>query len=202
MFRTLTLSAAALVAAAPAIAGGFDTAVVAQAPVAPVAVVTPAPVVSQSDWTGFYVGGDLSYGQLSSDDFTNEGDGYLTGLHAGYQRDLGRVVIGAELEHDWGSIDIEGLDTEVDRVARAKLRVGFDAGRFLPYATAGVARASLSGAIDEDVDGNFYGAGVEVQLNERFSTGVEYLRHQFDDVGAAGVSADVSTIGLRGTIRF
>ena len=87
-------------------------------------------------------------------------------------------------------------------MARAKIRAGFDAGRFLPYATAGLARASLSGDIDDSVDGMFYGVGVEMRLNERLSTGVEVLHHEFDDVGAASVSADVDTIGLRGTIRF
>ena len=53
MFRTLTLSAAALAVAAPAFAGSLDAPVAVAAPTAPVAVLTPAPVAAPSDWTGW-----------------------------------------------------------------------------------------------------------------------------------------------------
>lgn len=199
LLPTATVAAAAL--AAPAFAGSLDDAIVTPAPVVP--VVAPAPVIAPvSDWTGFYVGGQLSFGRIHSDDFEEEGEGRLNGVHAGYLRDFGRIVVGAELEHDWGNIALEDLDVDVDRVLRAKLRVGYDAGRVLPYLTGGYARASLSGAFDEDVDGYFYGLGVEYRVTERFSTGVEIMRHTFDDIDGTDISANVDTIGIRGTFRF
>ena len=76
-----------------------------------------------------------------NDDFT----GALYGVHAGYMYDFGRIVAGAEIDWDATNINVDvpnsadGVD--LDSVARAKLRLGYDAGRFLPYVTAGYARA-------------------------------------------------------------
>jgi opacity protein-like surface antigen len=203
------LPAAALVAlAAPALAGSLDAPVVVAAPATPLTLpVTPA-AAPASDWSGFYLGGQISYGMLESDDLGVDGEGRLNGLHAGYQRDFGRFVLGGELEHDWGRIEIADADTgadtggTIDRVLRAKLRVGYDAGRFLPYLTAGYAQADLSDAGDDQVEGMVYGVGTEIRLSDRFSTGVEFLHHEFDDVGGIDASASVNTIGLRGTFRF
>lgn len=207
LFRLLP-AAAMLTLAAPALAGSLDAPVIVAAPAAPV-VVPAAPVIQTgSDWSGFYLGGQIGYGMLDSDDLNVDGEGYLTGLHAGYQRDFGRFVLGAELEHNWGEIDIQNADTgadldaSVDRVLRAKLRLGYDAGRFLPYVTGGYAQAALSGAVEDDIEGFVYGVGTEIRLNDRFSTGIEFLRHEFDDVGATDADATVNTIALRGTIRF
>ncbi|MBP1804484.1 outer membrane protein [Rubellimicrobium aerolatum] len=206
--RLSLISAAALLAASPAFAAGFAPATTPAAPVAPITV-TATPPAATPDWTGFYVGGDLSYGQFDSDDIDTEADGHLTGLHAGYQRDFGRFVLGAELEHDWGNIAIDdaGLadDVTLDRVARAKLRAGYDAGRFLPYVTGGWAHATLSSDgfdDDEGVDGTFYGLGVSYQLTDRFDVGAEVLRHDFDELADTGIETQVTTIGLRGSIRF
>jgi opacity protein-like surface antigen len=201
---TRTLLAALIAAVgAPAIAAGLDTTVVTAAPPAPVAVASaPIAASASSDWTGFYIGGSLSYGDISVEDFDADGNGRLNGLHAGYMFDFGRIVVGAELESEWSAVSIDDLDLDIDRVARAKLRVGYDAGRILPYITAGYAQVSLSGALEDDFDGRFAGIGAEYRISERFSTGLEVLRHEFDDVGADGTTLDATTISLRGTFRF
>jgi arginine:pyruvate transaminase len=59
--------------------------------------------------------------------------------------DFGRIVVGAELESEWSAVSIDDLDLDIDRMTSAKLRVGYDAGRILPYITAGYAQVSLSG---------------------------------------------------------
>lgn len=95
-------------------------------------------------------------------------NGTAFGLHIGYMYDIGNLVLGAELDYDQinfdelsGSIQgvtvSENVDGEDGTIARLKGRVGYNAGRFLPYATAGVARLDVD---SEDTNGTFYGAGV------------------------------------------
>lgn len=218
MIARFSVAAAALIAAAPAMAGGFTPTVAAPAPAAPV-LVQPTPIVPAStggDWTGFYVGGQFGYGNLTVDD--NNGatddddfDGATYGLHAGYMRDFGRFVLGAEIDFDGSQISVGEGDgaVDLDTVARAKLRAGYDAGRFLPYVTGGYARAMLSSdddatdaLLDDSYDGYFYGVGVAYQINDRFTTSAEVLRHNFEDTPLDGLDTDVTTISLRGSIRF
>ena len=218
--RTLLTAGAALVAAAPAFAGGFAEPIVAAAPAAPVVVAPAAPVAASGDWTGFYVGGQLGFGNLTIDDNVDatedeEYDGALYGLHAGYMRDFGRIVVGAELDFDGTQITVEDDSdltddaVEVGSVARAKLRVGYDAGRFLPYVTAGLAQARLNtdnqdieALLDDSYNGRFIGVGAAYQLNDRFMIGAEVLRHNFEDAPIDSFDTDVTTATLRASIRF
>lgn len=228
MLARSSLALTLALVAAPAFAGGFAPVVAPVAPAAPVAV---APVAPASDWTGFYVGGQLGYGSLGLDITDGsesaeiaDGSGALYGVHAGYMRDFGRIVLGAELDWDLTAIDLEvdpafdpdvGTLGSVDSVARAKVRLGYDVGRFLPYVTAGVARASLSydapeaeGAFDDTTTGRFVGLGVVYAVNDRFTVGIEALRHDFDgpgvsgDTNGLGLETSVDTISLRGSWRF
>lgn len=218
MFATKPLiGIAALVAASPVLAGSLDPVVVQPSVIAPAPVVTPAPVAQGSDWSGFYVGGQLGFGNLTVDGLPaaleDEYDGALYGVHAGYQRDFGRVVLGAEIDWDATDISVDPADDatalDVDSVARAKLRVGYDAGRVLPYATAGYARAMLSSeddatdaSLDDSYDGYFLGIGADFAVTERFSMGAEVLRHTFEDTPFDDIDVDVTTISIRGSFRF
>jgi hypothetical protein len=220
MISRLSLAAGATLLAAPAFAGGFTPAVATPVPVAPAPIITPAapvtPVSTGSDWTGFYVGGQLGYGNLTIDDdadtFADEDfDGAIYGLHAGYMRDFGRFVLGAEVDFDGTQIEVGEGDAavEVGSVVRGKLRAGYDAGRFLPYVTAGFAQARLNSeddatdaALDDKYDGHFYGIGAAYQVNDRFMVGAEVLRHNFEDTPIANFDTDVTTVTLRGSIRF
>lgn len=226
--RVILTAAAALLAAGPALAGGFAPVVDSTPPATP--VVVPPPVTPSADWSGPYVGGQLGYGRLSADDGAAGDDlgiededpsGALYGLHAGYMFDFGRLVAGAEVDFDGAGIDLEGVVSDVElgdtpfsvdvgSVRRAKLRLGYDAGQFLPYVTGGIAQVALNsdeiGSLDgETFNGNFYGLGVSYALSDRLMVGVEGLRHNFDDFdGSAleGGEADVNTVTLRGSLRF
>lgn len=234
MINRLSIAAVSLLAAGPALAGGFAQPIEVPPVAAPVVVATPAP---SADWSGPYVGGQLGFGRLSTDvsielegeeldeEFI-EGDGALYGVHAGYMFDLGRLVVGAEADWDMTSIgldpagEIEGESIgEIESVARAKLRLGFDAGRVLPYLTAGVARATFDfedpmaeELIEDTGTGNFFGLGASFMVSDRFMVGVEALRHNFDgvpeltDAGEALVPFEfdsvVDTVTLRGSFRF
>jgi opacity protein-like surface antigen len=224
MPRILLASAAALLAAGPVLAGGFAAPVVVDAPATPV-VVPVTPVVTGTDWSGPYVGGQLGFGRLTvedNDDTTDdeEADGATYGLHAGYMFDFGSIVAGAEVDFDGTQITLEDDDeatndaVNVGSVVRGKLRVGFDAGRFLPYVTAGVAQARLNAddetfdaALEDSYNGRFIGIGANYMLNDRLMVGVEALRHDFEDTPAlegmdTDFSTSVNTISLRGSIRF
>ena len=235
MRHSLTL-AVTLLGASPALAAGFSQPVTAPAPAAPV-IATPAPVVDANDWSGAYVGGQLGFGRLSTeltDDAGDEGEifegeGALFGVHAGYMFDFGRFVAGGELDFDVSRlgasiVEAPGADEigEIDSIFRAKLRFGFDAGRVLPYVTAGLARASagfdeersddgLRSDRNDTFEGRFIGVGASFAVSERLVIGVEALRHDFDGTGSFvaeefagddGFDTVVDTVTLRGSFRF
>lgn len=163
----------------------------------------PAPVSYGGDWSGFYAGGQLGYGQLDADAFDDrDPDGAIYGVHAGYNYDFGTFVLGAELDYDATDISDSDTDIDLDSVARLKFKAGYDAGQFLPYVTAGVAQASTSGGLDGSDTGQFAGLGLDYQYNDRMRIGVEALQHQFDDFDDSGVDIDATTIAARVSFSF
>lgn len=196
------LSAAAAISAtallsAPAWAGALDEPVVEPVPVAP----APAPVYTGGDWTGFYAGGQV--GNLDVDGEGGlagvGGDDTSYGLHAGYNYDFGTWVVGGELDYDDASVDLSN-GASVDSVWRAKLRGGYDFGRTLVYATAGV--ADLDTSVGGDT-GEFYGVGVSYKATEQFIVSGEYLMHDFSDIGGnAGFDAEADTFSVRASWQF
>ena len=89
-----------------------------------------------------------------------------------------------------------GSAEEDGDVFALKGRIGYDAGQFLPYATAGFANLNVDG---ESGDGYVLGAGLEYAATENIRVRGEYLNHQFDDFGdtdGVDVKADTFSIGL------
>lgn len=168
-------------------------------PVVEAPVITPVPVIS-TDWTGFYTGLQLGYGDVSSDSGLLDGSNELYGFHAGYDYDFGNFVLGAELDYDKGDIDLGGGAGNIDSIARLKFKGGYDLGDTLLYATAGAARADTSFG---DETGPFVGIGATYRVTDRYTVGAELLQHRFDDVGGiAGNDLDATTFTVRGSIRF
>lgn len=195
IFQITALSgtvALALGIGGPAFAGSLQEPVVETPPPAPVLVPSVAP-----DWTGFYAGGGIGYGDVDGTGAA-DGDDITYGLHAGYDVDFGRFVLGGEVEYDLADIDLNGA-AQTDSVARLKLRGGYDLGRTLVYATGGIAHLDTS--IGSDT-GAFLGLGVAYRVSDRFVLGGEVLEHRFDDIGGSGVDADATTLNLRGSLRF
>ena len=161
-------------------------------------VASTVPALAE-DWAGAY--GGFQFSALSgeaSGTADGTGTGGLVGLHAGYGVDFGTFVLGAEVDIDFGGIDL-GDAAEIESVARLKLRAGTDLGRTFVYGTAGVARAETSLG---QGDGGFAGVGAGWRLGARLMVGGEVLYQRFDDIDGSGVDAEATTATARVTFSF
>lgn len=102
MKTTFALTAAALIAAGPALAGNKAEPMM-EPTLAPVAI---APTPSSPDWTGFYAGGQLGYANVDTNVAGVNGDDFIGGLVLGYDYDFGQWVIGAGADYDFGDITL------------------------------------------------------------------------------------------------
>ena len=220
MIKTIAAGLGATLLAVPAVAGGLSdySAPVVAAPMAPA-----EPLSYGRDWTGGYVGAQIGYGGLDLDgdligdndddvelgditDLNFEGNGPTFGLRSGYDYDFGSVVAGGFLQYDGANIDIDDTDSSINRLGRAGVRLGYDAGNTLPYVAAGYAHAETDDYGDSD--GWFAGAGVETFVTDNVTVGGEVFYHRFEDfdgdLGNAGVNfdADATTVGINVNYRF
>lgn len=204
-----------LAAPGAAHAGGAVVAAVEPVPTPPATVAAPA-----QDWTGLYLGiqatqysGSASVIASGTEAFTF--DGILGGIHAGYDHDFGRFVIGGEIAAETGGIgyDLAGTGAaapfSLDRMVSLKLKAGLDLGRVLVYGSIGKARASvgdssgLPGTDPGSADGTLYGLGISAMLSDRITAGLEVMSMDFDPYeGAVTLDSETTAISLRMSYRF
>src|ERR1700730_7049072 len=109
------------------------------------------------DWTGFYVGGQVGYGQGDLGPGTNPVPeqavffphsltGLIGGFQAGYNLQLpNRVVLGVEVDalftspRDLPKLDPAPFNSTLEYAATARGRIGYAFGAMLPYVTGGLA---------------------------------------------------------------
>src|ERR1700686_224518 len=109
------------------------------------------------NWTGFYVGGQVGYGQgdLGPDTnpvpeqatfFPHSLTGLIGGFQAGYNLQLpNRVVLGVEVDalftspRDLPKLDPAPFNSTLEYAATARGRIGYAFGTILPYVTGGLA---------------------------------------------------------------
>lgn len=204
--KTLVLSALLAGLSGPALASGLDqSAEDSFAPPRPVTATPPAPAAG-GDWTGFYGGVQLGYGSIDDrtdpDVFGDEFNGATYGAHVGYLYDFGQIVAGAELDLEGTNIEDDATGLDVDRLLRAKLRLGYDAGRFLPYVTAGAVQATTSGFADLEDTGGFAGLGLDYQATDAMRVGAEVLQHRFEDFDDTRIDFDATTVSARVSFNF
>ncbi len=194
------LTATLTLGALPALAGG--TAEPAPMPVEIPAA--PAPVAG-GDWTGFYAGAQIEYGDVDlSGALTENGTGGLAGLFAGYRYDFGSYVIGGELDINAADVSLPAAGGDLDMVSRLGVEAGFDAGPALFYGTVGAAHASVdAGANTLSGNGYFYGIGVDYAVTDQIVLGAELLQHEFEDFDdVSGLDVGATTFGISAALRF
>lgn len=207
--KTAIYAIVASLAASTAMAGGYAKPIIETVPVAPVKVA--APKAQALGWGNYFVGIQHGIGETEFDGpgaaAVAFGDYKATGLHFGYQRNLGGTILGGEIAYDRVRPDEE---VSADLV-RAQLKMGYDAGRFMPYVTLGLAHLDFELAGQGDSrNGVSYGIGAEYRLAEfktrTISIGADYARFTWKDVAEESLGSDIDLdsglFQLRATYRF
>jgi outer membrane immunogenic protein len=180
-----------------------------------------APAPAAMLWNGFYIGAQIGYGwgrDRSREFVTATGvgtginpgfgtDGFLGGVHAGYNYQMGGMVLG--LEGDFEGSDVSGgarvlapfTSSAFDSRWQGSLRgrVGAAFGPSLLYVTGGAAFADLRYAyqvgagpvetFNRTKTGWTLGAGAEYAISPNWSTRLEYRYTDFGSVTNASVVA-------------
>ncbi|WP_339107079.1 outer membrane beta-barrel protein [Thioclava sp. GXIMD4216] len=185
--KTLVLVSTALIAgASAAMAGGYSQPVVAPAPIAPAPVVTPA-----ANWTGFYAGANLGYNNMEGD-YGDDRGGSL-GVQAGYKYDLGKYVVG-------GEVDYSAIDSDYyDGMGHIKALAGVKNGQWLYY-------GSLGGAYIDGKDNSDWApsvsAGVDYMYNDNWVLGGEVSYADTNDFDSTDRDFNNTTVALKASYKF
>jgi outer membrane immunogenic protein len=143
-------------------------------------------------WTGFYVGvnGGGGFGNSAWDTTSSfSTTGALVGGTIGYNYQMGPAVLGAEGDIDWSNIKgttttgacPAGCTTSDSWLSTLRARLGYAAGRFMPYVTGGGAFGNINAATPGLVGGGAtnvgwtVGAGLEFAIAGHWSAKAEYL---------------------------
>ncbi|MCF3639358.1 porin family protein [Rhizobium sp. TRM95111] len=176
---------------------------------------TEAPITEVSgiyDWNGFYVGGNVGYGWTDGD-FSAGGassdpslDGWLAGLHAGYNYQSGNWVGGveADIKHDFNDqrFGVAGTpyEAQTEWGGSVRARAGYAFDRTLLYATGGWAftNAEVTNRTTGDDDsktlhGWTIGAGVEHAITDNMTGRLEYRYTDYQDKRINGVKTDLDS---------
>ncbi len=194
------LSVLSALGAGAALAGNTDPVIFDDTP----EVISQAAPSFGTDWGGAYVGGQLGWGDVDTSGAGLDGNGAIGGVHAGYRWDLGSYVIGAELDYDVTNIDLGANVGQLDSVARAKLKAGFDGGQVLYYGTLGAAYGDVTvGGAGLSDTGYIVGAGVDYLLTDNWVVGGEVLYHDFgSNFDGSGVEVEATTVQARVSYKF
>lgn len=163
--------------------------------------VAPAPIaaIPVFTWTGFYVGVNAGYGFGVGDDrlrigdarvrFKDDREGFVGGGQAGFNYQMGMVVLGLETDLQYADLGERGRFRADGRTfrgreaddyfgtVRGRLGLAFD--RFLVYGTGGLAYGDV-GPFGTDGIGYTVGGGVEYAFTNNLTAKVEGLYVNLD----------------------
>ncbi len=146
----------------------------------------PEAYVPAYTWSGFYLGinGGGGFGRSvwdSAGGFNTSGG--LVGGTVGYNYQIGQAVLGLEGDVDWADINgtaASGAQTNDSWLSTLRGRLGYAAGRFMPFVTGGAAfgniQASVPGLTSSATNtGWTVGGGLEFALVGNWTVKAEYL---------------------------
>lgn len=134
---------------------------------------TPVAITPSFSWTGAYIGGQVGYGwgksTLKAEDEPQriKTDGFLGGLYAGYNFDVGNnVILGVDGDVTFNDLkekrvttdDVFGtsvLEQKLRWSGAVRARAGVAVDRFLPYIAGGVAFARVNNSLS--ISNDFFG---------------------------------------------
>jgi len=149
--------------------------------------------LTRSDWSGFNVvvfgGGGTLQGKdnVGNKSFFRSG---MVGGSVGYDQQFNKFVLGVGLEgaltNFVGSTRSGNSRQSSNWVSSATFRAGYDAGRFMPYVSAGmgfgnykVERKSNGASDDNTFVGFVAGAGVEARITDGLFARIDYKHYEF-----------------------
>lgn len=168
-------------------------------------------------WDGLYVGinGGFGTGKISAMDFSSDSaSGFLGGIQAGANKQLGNIVIGLVTDFDGGTIDKSGNKLGWLGTTRAKL--GFlVTPTLLIYGTGGAAYGGVDlGTIQNGnllLNANGFktptvgwtvGAGAEFAITPNVGLGAEYLHVKLDGPSDGAFNTSAEGDIFRGLLNF
>lgn len=164
---------------------------------------------AESNWSGAYAGiysasNSGSYDYDGGGDWGLEGDSF--GGFFGYRHDLGSFVLGGEVATTFQTslAETDGYEDAFYfiQILDIKATVGYDLGRALVYATAGVSSATIYDyELIEPLDGSFAGVGIDYMVTDNFFVGGEYISHTKSNSDFL-IDAELSSVQLRAGYRF
>ena len=191
------------------------TAAAADLPPAPNYYKAPPVYPPAYTWSGFYIGvnGGGGFGRSTWDSAGGfDISGGLVGGTVGYNYQIGQAVIGIEGDIDWADISgtnsttcALGCKTSDSWLSTVRGRLGYAAGRFMPYVTAGGAFGNIQ-ASTPGLSGNnstnagwTVGAGLEFALVGNWTLKAEYL---FVDLGKFNCGLGCNTTSTTDNVSF
>jgi outer membrane immunogenic protein len=133
------------------------------------------------DWTGFYVGGALSYNTIEIEDLSfGDGPVEITGtspvLFAGYNFQSGNLVYGAEALVNSQSGEADDGEflrpASADGTTQIRGRIGYVYGDVLPYLALGATRTRIEA--DHEGDGNDADLGYDIASGTSVALGLDW----------------------------
>ena len=174
---------------------------------APAPYVAPVPVFT---WTGFYAGVNAGYGWGSQKGTADAAYGSLDGAQiggtAGYNYQMGQIVLGMEGDMDWSNAkSTNGANvSKQTSIGTVRGRLGYSVDRVLLFTTGGYAGGSVERSVGANSakdwhNGYALGAGMEYAITNNVSAKAEYL---YTDL-ASKTDTGVSRAGLtQNTVRM
>ena len=172
----------------------------------------PPPEAAFLDWSGIYVGGHIGYGYAEADIaglgnqlLRLDSEGFLGGVQGGWNYQMGRFVLGAELDFSFADINSNNSNNATGNVssstpwiATATTRLGYTWDRFLVYGKVGAAFAQFdyninNVAASETRVGYALGAGLEWLIAGNWSAKAEY---NYLDFGSSSVNFNGANLDI------